>query len=210
MSTRGNNLRIAVSDLPPGRSDLPEEGRFFLYVRAGTAQVDDGLEPANIFADEGRFVEGPVTVSQDAHAWLFAVMPATCEMPGDIALSHPATPSFQPPYLLRADRIESQPGAQTPRHGHRGPGLRRLVSGRLRAEVGDHISRIETGGAWFETGADPVVGTNIGRENTVFVRLMLLPSALEGGRSSFVPMNATHADRPRSVQNRLFGETFLP
>lgn len=213
MSAPGDGkLRLAVSDLPSGRLQLPagKGNCFFLYVRSGIATVGEEQERVALEADQGSFVRGTIDVRDGSEAWLFAVTTGDRPgIPGEIVLSHPAAPAFEAPYLIRADRIESQPGASTPRHGHRGPGLRRLVAGRLHAEVGDHLSRVNAGGAWFETGDDPVIGTNIGAQNTVFVRLMVLPLELEGGKSSFVPMNADEAGRPRSVLNRLFGETRL-
>ncbi|WP_204323924.1 hypothetical protein, partial [Stenotrophomonas maltophilia] len=75
--------------------------------------------------------------------------------------------------ILRADRVESKAGAQTPAHRHRGPGIRRLEHGLLRAEVGDALDRIGAGGAWFESGHETVVGTNISGGTNIFVRVML-------------------------------------
>ena len=80
-----------------------------------------------------------------------------------------------------------RPGARTPLHGHRGPGIRRLVKGRIRATIGDNLERIEAGQAWFETGRDWVVGESSSAGEIVFVRVMVLPAELEGGQSSFVP-----------------------
>ena len=98
--------------------------------------------------------------------------------------------------VCRADRVESQPGAQTPAHRHRGPGIRRLASGLLCAEVGDHLDRIGAGGAWFETGHETVVGTNVSGGVNVFVRVMLLPTELAGGKSSFIAATPAWAVRP--------------
>jgi hypothetical protein len=111
--------------------------------------------------------------------------------------------------LLRADRVESPAGAQTPAHRHRGPGIRRLASGLLRAEVGDHLDRIGAGGAWFETGHETVVGTNISGGINVFVRVMLLPTELAGGKSSFIAATPADAAKPRDVKLTLFGERVL-
>ena len=87
--------------------------------------------------------------------------------------------------------------------------MRRLVRGRILAEIGDEIDRIQQGQAWFETGRDWVVGTNVHDGNSVFVRLMILPGELKGGKSSFIPASAGEAAKPRAVSYRLFGETVL-
>jgi len=126
-----------------------------------------------------------------------------------IVLSRRFELDFGPPWLVRADRIESASGAATPRHTHRGPGLRRLLYGRLRAEMGDDLARINEGDAWFETGTDPIIGTNISGGNSAFVRVMVLPIELYGGKSSFVPTTAEEASKPRAVISRLFGESVL-
>ena len=87
--------------------------------------------------------------------------------------------------------------------------MRRLIKGRLLAEIGDNFERIDAGHAWFETGLDPVIGTNIHTGNSAFVRVMVLPIELEGGKSSFVPTTPEDAAKPRSVTNRLFGEVVM-
>jgi hypothetical protein len=183
-----------------------------VYCREGALTVDNAAQRHALTHDEGAFAEGAARLSGEGHAWVYEV--ARRDIPflegGRLVLSHALHPAFGPPFLVRADRIESTPGAATPRHGHRGPGLRRLVFGTLMAEVGEAVERIEAGNAWFETGNDPVVGTNIGETNAAFVRVMVLPPELEGGKSSFVPADETEATKPRSVNNRLFAERQLP
>ena len=75
--------------------------------------------------------------------------------------------------------------------------------------MGDDLARINEGDAWFETGTDPIVGTNISGGNSAFVRVMVLPIELYGGKSSFVPTTAEEASKPRAVISRLFGESVL-
>jgi hypothetical protein len=87
--------------------------------------------------------------------------------------------------------------------------MRRLIKGRLLAQIGDDFERIDEGHAWFETGKDPVIGTNIHTENSAFIRVMLLPIELEGGKSSFVPTTAEDAVKPRAVMHKLFGEVVI-
>lgn len=199
-------FRLTVYDLAPrsGAISLPEGRHYFLYAPSSGVTVDGRA----IGPDEGMFLAAPSRVSAPEAAWLYEV--ADPDQPflegGDIVLSRTTRPHFDGPYLLRADRIESRPGARTPRHGHRGPGMRRLVYGQLLAEVGDTVERIGRGHAWFETGMDPVVGINTGDANAAFVRLLVLPAALEGGKSSFIASDASEAKKPRSVDNRLFGE----
>jgi hypothetical protein len=95
--------------------------------------------------------------------------------------------------------IESPAGSVTPRHFHRGPGIRRLLYGRI-------LGEIDPGNAWFESGTDPVIGSNIHEGNSAFVRVMVLPPELQGGLTSFV---ATEAQKPRGVQNQVFAEIIV-
>ena len=77
--------------------------------------------------------------------------------------------------------------------------MRRLIHGTLRAESGDSVQRI---GA----GDNSVVGTNYGGTNAAFVRLLVLPAELRDGQSSFVAADPHEAQKPRAVDQRLFGE----
>jgi len=204
-------LRLTVYDAAPQNTKLPGGAARFIYCRAGRLALEDQSKSVVLSGDEGTFCDGGAQLCVEGDAWIYEVAPrAASFLPqARLILSHALHPAFDPPFLLRADRIESTPGAVTPRHGHRGPGVRRLVFGTLVAEVGDAIERIEAGDAWFETGRDPVVGTNVGPTNAAFVRVMVLPPELEGGKSSFVPADSAEAAKPRSVVNRLFGERLL-
>ncbi len=207
------SMRLAVydgQDLTAPIS-LPDDELYFVYVQDGRATLQSSGEVRRLSADEGAFVQEGATLENSGSTWIFEV--AGEEAPflseSGLILAHLARPDFPRPFLVRADRIESEPGARTPRHGHRGPGLRRLIFGRLLAEVGAAVERIKEGGAWFESGKDPVVGTNIGPTNAAFVRVMVLPAELEGGSSSFVPCDEAEARKPRAVQNKLFGEILV-
>jgi hypothetical protein len=183
---------------------------WFIYAPGGELTLGTGGE-ARIGTDDGRFAEPGSRLSGTGPAWLYELAPASEPFfeDADLLRSQIMALRFGPPYLVRADRIECTPGAVTPRHGHRGPGMRRLIFGRIRAEVGEAVERIDAGHWWFETGTDMVVGTNTGETNAAFIRVMVLPVELEGGKSSFVPADAAEAAKSRTVKARLFGETVL-
>ncbi len=163
----------------------------------------------HLAAGEGIFLERSSGLTGSGMAWLFEA--ATADHP---LVDHPAVSvvlsrrtELEPQSLIvRAERIESQARAVTPRHRHRGPGIRRLLRGLLLAEVGNEIERVSPGMAWFESGDEIVVGRNISDGINAFVRVMLLPGDLLGGKTSFIP--ATHEDalKPRAVSLHLFGE----
>ena len=204
-------LRITLYDLTLSERPLTltGPGQRFVYVERGRLTTGG----AAYEADSGFFAPKRLTCTGEGRAWLYEVAPVESPVAAEsslsLVISRRAAPPTDAPRLMRADRIESPPGAATPRHGHRGPGLRRLIKGRLMAEIGVDVERIDPGHAWFETGHDPVIGTNIANGPSAFVRVMVLPPDLAGGKSSFVPTTLEDAQKPRAVVNRLFGEVML-
>ena len=202
--------RMTVYDLALAGSAMVDGGahRFF-YLREGRVSAPS-RGPAALEPDSGFFASEATSFEGEGTLWVYEAAPFETPLMGreaSVVLSRRYEREFGPPLLLRADRIESPPGAATPQHTHRGPGIRRLLYGRLLAEMGDDVERIEPGQPWFETGKDPIVGTNISGGNSAFVRVMMLPIDLEGGKTSFVPTSAAEAGKPRSVTIRVFGET---
>lgn len=206
--------RMTVYDLTLAGSAALEGGphRFFYLREAhGSVRLEGAaaLEP-----DEGFFSREATRFEGEGGLWVYEAAPFGTPLLPDpaaaVVLSRRFEREFGPPFLIRADRIESPSGAATPRHTHRGPGIRRLLYGRLLAEMGDDLQRIEPGQAWFETGKDPIVGTNVSPGASAFVRVMALPIELQGGKSSFVPSSLEEARKPRAVTNRLFGEAVVP
>jgi hypothetical protein len=207
MSTQ--QWRMSVYDLNAGASCAVAAGSHaFVYAAAGSATVaGEALD----FGD-GAFAGAGDAIASFGDVWVYEIASGATTPRLDDGLSPVLSRVAvlgEGDQLLRADRVESPAGAQTPAHRHRGPGIRRLASGLLRAEVGDHLDRIGAGGAWFETGHETVVGTNISGGINVFVRVMLLPTELAGGKSSFIAATPADAARPRDVKLRLFGERIL-
>ena len=204
--------RMTVYDLAVAGSITVESGASrFYYLRDGQVSARSG-GPEELEPDSGFFSAETTAFEGEGTLWVYEAAPFATPLIGgaaSVVLSRRYEREFGPPLLLRADRIESPPGAATPRHMHRGPGIRRLLYGRLLAAMGDDIERIEPGQPWFETGKDPIVGTNISGGNSAFVRVMVLPIELKGGKTSFVATTAEEAAKPRQVASRLFGETVI-
>ncbi|MGN6770728.1 MAG: hypothetical protein ACTHJQ_12920 [Rhizobiaceae bacterium] len=206
-------LRLSVYDLTPGPTPIPVRagGIRFIFATSGELLITQSGRQTQLAADDGCFVDGPFEAT--GTGWLFECVPLDQPLLADvgmhIVLSHGIKPDFSGPYFLRADSVASDPGAETPLHGHRGPGIRRLREGRLLATIGDTVERLETGRAWFENGRDWVVGRNIHSGENIFIRVMLLPAELKGDISSFVPASPEEAKRPRLARYRIFGEQDL-
>ncbi|WP_102958105.1 hypothetical protein [Mangrovicella endophytica] len=207
-------LRLTVYDTSAARSAefRGDNATYFVYAPDGLVAIRDADGDSAIAPDEGRFVSGQFAVTR-SKAWVFELAPVN-QAPSladgtDIVLSHPLDPAFEGPAILRADRVASDPGSRTPRHGHRGAGIRRLLRGAIRAAIGERVERFDAGRAWFESGSEWVIGENISGGENVFVRVMLLPADLAGGLSSFVPAAPEEAKAPRAINYRLFGEITL-
>ncbi len=86
-------------------------------------------------------------------------------------------------WLVRCDRIDFPPGGVAYRHTHPGPGIRRLLFGSIRIETEGQAHQYAPGGAWFESGADPVYAAASASQPSAFVRALLLPAEWEGKRT---------------------------
>ena len=207
-----SQTRLSVYDLALSQTirTVPATGSSFLYVVSGTARIESEGEPVTLQADEWHFPDGPFRISGHGEAWFYefarADAPFIEEAGFSLVMSRTLPQGSADDYILRADRVESPQGGQTPRHGHRGPGIRRLLSGRIHAFVGGNADRVETGHAWFENGKDWVVGRNAHDGISAFVRVMILPAELAGGVSSFIAASAEEAAKPRSATYQLYGE----
>lgn len=205
----GRAWRMTVFDLTAGQScQLPHGGLHVLFVPKGAACVETAGGQRQLGIEEAAFLAGGDRITATDGAWLFQVSPAP-ELHQDTAMTPVLSRLTAPlagPSIVRADRIDQPAGLQTPSHHHRGPGIRRLLTGKLLAEVGDHVDLITAGRAWFESGQEPVIGTNLHSGTNTFIRVMILPAALQGGKSSFVPTAPADAARPRGVVPHVFGE----
>lgn len=192
--------------LPPGPAAR------LLYLRRGAARVEGHGALAE---DAALLVEGEAAVEGAGELWTFEVSRAPAEggmaTPAErprIILAHPLAGAGRDPaapFLLRLDRVDFPPAGETPRHGHSGPGLRRLLSGRLLMEVGARTHRADPGQAWFEPGDEPVVARPLA-PGSAFLRAMVLDPSLLGGRSSFLAWTPGEAAKPGGVSYRLYAE----
>ena len=100
-------------------------------------------------------------------------------------------------YLMRADRVEFELGGVALPHRHRGGGIRCLIAGALDVSVGEAPARrVTPGGAWFESGREPVLAVASKDEATSFVRVAILPREIRG-RTSIMYVDPKDADRGR-------------
>ena len=108
-------------------------------------------------------------------------------------------------WLMRCDRVDFPPGAIAYRHTHPGPGIRRLLFGELTITTGGTTTTYRAGGAWFESGPEPVYAESSAAEESAFVRVMLLPAEW-AGRRTIRYTDPADADRHARQRARVFLE----
>lgn len=84
--------------------------------------------------------------------------------------------------ILRGDSVAFPPGGCAYLHRHQGPGIRCLVEGGFRIDSAGRSTCYAPGGAWYESGPEPVFAQAADRP-TRFVRVMILPRAYLGKSS---------------------------
>ena len=107
--------------------------------------------------------------------------------------------------LVRLDSVAFPPGGTALLHTHRGPGIRCLREGEIRIDTEGRSSSYGPGGAWFESGPEPVFAQASGDVPSRFIRAMVLPRALLGV-SSIRYVRDEDRDRPKSQSYRVFAE----
>jgi hypothetical protein len=109
--------------------------------------------------------------------------------------------------LLRGDSVAFPPGGCAYLHRHQGPGIRCLLEGAIRIDTHGRSASYGPGGAWYETGPDPVFAQAADRP-TRFIRVMILPVSYVG-KSSVEYLNEEDKAKPKSQQYKIFADVPL-
>lgn len=164
-----------------------------------------GARPRVIYSvdrNEARFTTGPLDLGPELGRHLlryeFADEPRL-----ESQVSATLTLDGDGEYLVRCDRVELPPGGIAYLHTHRGPGIRCLIQGRFRVEVGGFAQTVERYGAWFESGIDPVEARAVSDGPATFVRVMVLPREWLG-RKSIQYVRDSDRDRPKPQRYEVF------
>ncbi len=119
-------------------------------------------------------------------------------------LSAELTTMPQGPVLLRGDSVAFPPGGCAYLHRHQGPGIRCLLEGGIRIDTHGRSTSYGPGGAWFESGPDPVFAQAADRP-TRFIRVMILPVSYLG-KSSVEYLNEADKAKPKSQAYKIFAD----
>lgn len=115
----------------------------------------------------------------------------------NVLLTHAIDLDPRAEYVMRADRVDFELGGVALPHRHRGGGIRCLIAGALEVTVGEAPARkVTPGGAWFESGREPVLALASKDEPTSFVRVAILPREIRG-RTSIMYVDPKDAERGR-------------
>jgi quercetin dioxygenase-like cupin family protein len=208
-------IRLALLEdvLATGQSlAMPARPRA-VFARRGPIRVAEAGSQVVLEAGTCRLFEAAISLHGPGEAWTFELSASGIDMVvagterPRVILARLIDRDPNEKVLIRADRVDFPPGAVTPKHGHKAPGIRRLIEGRLLAEIGDQAHRIDAGDAWFETGHDPVVGRTLAPASA-FVRVMVLDPALLG-EPTFIPWTPEEAAKPRGTERTPFFDTVV-
>lgn len=193
--------RLAAGDHHAER--LPALNRV-LYVVEGDVTVTEGNAEVKVGTGSAWYGRGGCSVragDPGARVLRFELYrePAPGVAGGTLTLDHPIDLDPSAAWLMRCDRVDFGPGGEAPLHRHRGGGIRCLLRGRIEVTVGAEAARrIAPGGAWFESGREPVHAAAAPDEETSFIRVTIQPAEIRG-KSSIMYVNPADASRkPRT------------
>ena len=181
-----------------------------LYVSAGTVSVNGNELPL----DEGVVSTDAVTVcagGAGATLWRWEIGASAAGARADrhrtsLRLAGRIDPAaIADELLIRLDSVAFPPGGTALLHTHQGPGIRCLREGEIRIDTEGRSSSHGPGGAWFESGPEPVFAQASANAPSRFIRTMLLPRSLQGA-SSIRYVNDEDRDKPKSQTYRVFAE----
>ena len=105
--------------------------------------------------------------------------------------------------LLRGDSVAFPPSGCAFQHTHQGPGIRILLEGGIRIDTHGRSTSYGPGGAWYETGPDPVFAQAAADRPSRFIRVMILPRTLLG-KSSIKYVREEDVAKPKVQQYKSF------
>ena len=194
-------LRISRDALEPGGRVALAGAPRVLYLVSGAARLDpgDALAPERAWHGDGARVA--VAGDPGATVLRWELLRAGDDGRDDARsvrlLEHPIELDPGRAWLMRCDRVDFEPGGVAWPHRHQGGGIRCLLTGTLEVTIGDGPARVvRPGGAWFESGREPVLARASATEPTSFVRVSILPREIRG-QSSILYVDPRDAARGR-------------
>ena len=197
-------LRLFRDRLAAGRSRALGPANRVLYAQSGDVAVVHAGTTSALAADSAWHGAGACVVrAGEAEAmllrWELVAAGAAPDADGELVLEQALDLAPATAWLMRCDRVDFDPGGVALPHRHRGGGIRCLVAGGLEVTVGGAAPRLmRPGGAWFESGREPVLARASASEPTSFIRVAILPAEIRGQTSIlYVDPGDAARGRPR-------------
>src|SRR5262245_53998445 len=183
---------------------LPAAARMIFVVHGSVAIEDRMLRDGEAW--HGEAAASITARSAGATCWRYelAASPAKAGVHSREKLSVALDTLPAGELLLRGDSVAFPPGGCAYRHTHQGPGIRCLLDGGIRINTAGRSTSYGPGGAWYESGPEPVFAQAADRVSR-FIRVMILPRALLG-KSSLQFVDPADAGKPRAQQYQIFGD----
>jgi hypothetical protein len=185
---------------------LPPAARMIFLVHGGATIADRTLHDGEAWHGEGAATITAGTAG--ATCWRYELAAPTAQIAAGVRSNEKLSVSLETlpadELLLRGDSVAFPPGGCAYRHTHQGPGIRCLIEGGIRIDTAGHSTSYGPGGAWYESGPEPVFAQAADRPSR-FIRVMILPRALLG-KSSLRLVDPADAQKPRAQQYQIFAD----
>jgi hypothetical protein len=185
---------------------LPAAARMIFLVHGGVTIADRALRDGETWHGEGAASLSAGSAGATCWRYEFAASPAKVgagvRSREKLSVALDTLPAGE--LLLRGDSVAFPPGGCAYRHTHQGPGIRCLLEGGIRIDTAGRSTSYGPGGAWYESGPEPVFAQAADRPSR-FIRVMILPRALLG-KSSLQLVDPADAAKPRAQQYQIFAD----
>jgi hypothetical protein len=184
----------------------------FIFVVHGSARIDDEtLNEGEAWQGEAGITVKPGAAGVTCWRWELArgdQGSTTANAPG--TTTHEKLSAFletlsKGDLLMRGDSVAFPAGGCAYLHRHQGPGIRCLIEGGIRVDTHGRSTSYGPGGAWYESGPDPVFAQAAADKPSRFIRVMILPRELTG-KSSIQYVNEADKAKPKSQQYKIYAD----
>jgi hypothetical protein len=190
---------------------LPPLPRFIFVVQGGASIGGKTVKAGEAWQGEGGTVVRPGAEGVTCWRWELTRGDAgstVASAPG--MMTHEKLTAFletmpRGELLMRGDSVAFPPGGCAYTHVHQGPGIRCLIEGGIRIDTHHHSTSYGPGGAWYESGPDPVFAQAAADKPSRFIRVMILPRALLG-KSSISYVSEADKAKPKTQQYKVYAD----
>jgi hypothetical protein len=183
---------------------LPAAARMIFLVHGGATIAERALRDGEAWHGEAAATITAGSTGATCWRYEFAAPPAKAGVRSREKLSVALDTLPAGDLLLRGDSVAFPPGGCAYRHTHQGPGIRCLLEGGIRIDTAGGSTSYGPGGAWYESGPEPVFAQAADRPSR-FIRVMILPRAFLG-KSSLQLVDPADAAKPRAQQYQIFAD----